>query len=89
MNLKKIIALVLCVCMVLSFFPVSVFAEEWGEEIVLTDEEYYEEPQEEYVEEIIEEEPADYVEYVEPVEEIVVEDELPVEEPANVYAVAF
>ena len=79
MNLKKIIALVLCVCMVLSFFPVSVFAEEWDEEIVLTDEEYYEEPQEEYVEEIIEEEPADYVEYVELVEEIVVEE--PVEEP--------
>ncbi len=82
MNLKKIIALVLCVCMVLSFFPVSVFAEEWDEEIVLTDEEYYEEPQEEYVEEIIEEEPADYVEYVEPVEELVVEEELIDEEPA-------
>ncbi len=79
MNLKKIIALALVVCMVLSFFPASVFAEEWDEEIVLTDEEYYEEPQEEYVEEIIEEEPADYVEYVEPVEEIVVEE--PVEEP--------
>ena len=79
MNLKKIIALALVVCMVLSFFPVSVFAEEWDEEIVLTDEEYYEEPQEEYVEEIIEEEPVDYVEYVEPVEEIIVEE--PAEEP--------
>ncbi len=84
MNLKKIIALALCVCMVLSFFPVSVFAEDWEDEVVLVDEEEYFEPQDEYVEEeIIIEEPVDYVEYVEPAEELIVEDELPAEEPAE------
>ena len=83
MNLKKIIALALCVCMVLSFFPVSVFAEDWEDEVVLVDEEEYFEPQDEYVEEeIIEEEPADYAEYVEPAEELIVEEELIDEEPA-------
>ena len=80
MNLKKIIALVLCVCMVLSFFPVSVFAEEWDDDVIL-EEEYYEPQEEYYEEEIIDEEPVDYSA---PVEEIFFEDEdvLVEEEPA-------